>query len=394
MLMMLLLLVQGVNVAKSKSPIGTYEKPYPKGTYNKYIIAGDDKNPLNRKSAAVQKYLQVTEGSKEKEKLQKAEDDLTDLQVRLINREGYATKWYLDSTGNPTIGIGHAPNEEEWETQKNSFNIKQIPTIFNNHIEGQEKIVTNVYGDTLDKVYHYLNSEQKRKLKDSLMMVTFQLGSKAYNEDRDAFGNLTSKNFTNAHNAFIRGDVETAMANYRYSDPAAKNLENTPWFDQTPKRVEDLLSTLREVEETRINYYSQFPPTTTAQPQQINPNLPPLINTGLPDYKEPQLPSIIPYRNKADTEVKSFIGNQLTFLQTGKAVEEPVAEVTLPPVAVEQPITEDMGNNMLPQPPEPSFLEQVAENVSDFVSDIADRYGNIDLMSREPKPDYMIGNTK
>lgn len=137
----------------------------------------------------------------------------------IIMREGFRTKAYKDHMGNPTIGVGHLITPEELKSGKiygydyrKGLTNEQVEDILRQDYQKAEESLQRVASKSnidLSK----LSEEQKKAIREMI----FQLGEGGASE------------FKKTLKFISQGQYEKA----------AKEAQNSDWYKQTPKRVQD-----------------------------------------------------------------------------------------------------------------------------------------------------------
>lgn len=137
--------------------------------------------------------------------------------VRL--REGEVLRWYRDSLGKWTGGVGHLKRKGDPET-------------FGQY-ESTQWLLTDILGArrATDKQFAKL-PYQTQALYDALVSCNFQ------------FGNDFDKDFPGSFGLLLKGDYPAAI----------KGFQGTLWAKQTPTRVKDLVAAIQHT----IDCYTQY----------------------------------------------------------------------------------------------------------------------------------------
>ena len=136
------------------------------------------------------------------------------LKARIKKNEGYRNQIYYDQLGKPTIGFGHLITQKEKFLHRKKYSKKYLNTIFENDFS----LALN------DFIKNYSVKSLSKKLQEVLLEMIFQLGIKNC---------LKFKKFNK-------------LLKLKYLHMAALEMLDSRWYVQTPKRVENLVSSLLE----------------------------------------------------------------------------------------------------------------------------------------------------
>jgi len=136
------------------------------------------------------------------------------LKARIKKNEGYRNQIYYDQLGKPTIGFGHLIKKKEKFLHRKKYSKKYLNTIFENDFN----LALN------DFIKNYSVKSLSKNLQEVLLEMIFQLGIKNC---------LKFKKFNK-------------LLKLKYLHMAALEMLDSRWYVQTPKRVENLVSSLLE----------------------------------------------------------------------------------------------------------------------------------------------------
>ena len=136
------------------------------------------------------------------------------LKARIKKNEGYRNQIYYDQLGKPTIGFGHLITQKEKFLHRKKYSKKYLNTIFENDFN----LALN------DFIKNYSVKSLSKNLQEVLLEMIFQLGIKNC---------LKFKKFNK-------------LLKLKYLHMAALEMLDSRWYVQTPKRVENLVSSLLE----------------------------------------------------------------------------------------------------------------------------------------------------
>ena len=136
------------------------------------------------------------------------------LKARIKKNEGYRNQIYYDQLGKPTIGFGHLIKQKEKFLHRKKYSKKYLNTIFENDFN----LALN------DFIKNYSVKSLSKNLQEVLLEMIFQLGIKNC---------LKFKKFNK-------------LLKLKYLHMAALEMLDSRWYVQTPKRVENLVSSLLE----------------------------------------------------------------------------------------------------------------------------------------------------
>ena len=146
------------------------------------------------------------------------------IQDHLILREGNKEKSYLDSLGKLTAGIGHLLSPEEAKLYPKGTVVPE--EIRNNWFEADSAKATKAAYDQAQEI-------QAPSLIPALTSVNFQLGT-----------SWTEK-FPTAYEHLKNGNYESAIQEIENTSEGSGKLSD--WNKQTPVRVKDFVSSIREL---------------------------------------------------------------------------------------------------------------------------------------------------
>ena len=156
----------------------------------------------------------------------------------LLAEEGWRDKVYLDTEGNPTAGMGHKLTNEE--------NLKYSvgDTIPNPMLLAwQNQDQTKARDAAIEQARKMKISDPK--IIDALTSVNFQLGTD------------WERKFPNAVDSLMSGDLKGAADHFQWKDPNNKDLGKSKWAEQTPSRVDNLVSSLTDSSSSQGNAHLQ-----------------------------------------------------------------------------------------------------------------------------------------
>ncbi len=144
----------------------------------------------------------------------------------LLAEEGWRDKVYLDTEGHPTAGMGHKLTADQ------NLQYSVGDTIPNPMLKAwQNQDQTKARNAAIKQAREMKISDPK--IIDALTSVNFQLGT-----------NWQSK-FPNAVDSLMSGDLQGAADHFQWKDPSNKDLGKSKWAEQTPSRVDSLVSALK-----------------------------------------------------------------------------------------------------------------------------------------------------
>lgn len=135
----------------------------------------------------------------------------------LVDREGVRTKVYKDSLGYPTVGVGHLVKPEDGLSVGDKISKEQVAELL-------RKDASWAYEAAQEQAAEL--GITNPKFVATLASVNYQLGEG------------WRKEFPNTWQKLKDGDY----------DGAARNVENSLWARQTPKRTGDFVSAIRDIE--------------------------------------------------------------------------------------------------------------------------------------------------
>jgi len=139
---------------------------------------------------------------------------MDELKERIKKHEGFVNKIYKDSLGKATIGYGHLVLEnEQWEDGK-EYSEEELSYVFDNDFKNASDLAFNLIGDIV----------MKQTSREIIIEMCFQLGYRV-------------SKFKRMWEALKVGDYINA----------SKEMLDSNWHKQTPKRCEYLANIMKEI---------------------------------------------------------------------------------------------------------------------------------------------------
>lgn len=129
-------------------------------------------------------------------------------------REGVKEEVYLDSLGKPTVGVGHLVTKEDVLQVGDKISPEHIEELL-------RKDAAEAWDAAVAQAYQI--GRMDTELIEALASVNFQLGTQWYKIHRKTWAYLLAHDW----------------------ERAAKEVEDSLWFKQTPVRVRDFQEVLR-----------------------------------------------------------------------------------------------------------------------------------------------------